>query len=267
MSQLTESIARESRRSVIKMTSAAKAAHTGSSLSLVDILAVLYGEKVPVGARDEPDRSVVLISKGHAAAGVYAVMAHAGYFDVSMLDDYCLDGGRLGGHVTRGSVPGVEFSTGSLGHALPFGVGKALASKRLKNNARVFVVLSDGELDEGSNWEAILLASHLKLDNLTVLIDRNGLQSLARTEDTVALEPLTDKWESFGWSVNKVNGHDHTLLSRAIDSATEVVGKPSVIVCATVKGFGVSFMENSVLWHYKPPQGLEFEQAMTELGG
>ncbi len=261
----TEALARASRISAVTMCSSAGAAHIGSSLSVIDILSVLYGSVASIhpDTIDSPDRDVVLLSKGHAAAGLYAVLAHSGYFPLWWLDSYCSDGARLGGHVTHG-VPGVEFSTGSLGHALPFGLGQALVAQRENSNRRVFVVVSDGECDEGSNWEAALLAAHHSLGNLTVIIDRNGLQSLATTEMTVRLEPLADKWRAFGWHVSEVDGHDHRQL---IDSLLSCQTMPTVVIARTVKGRGVDFMEGAVNWHYKSPNSEELAAALVQLAG
>jgi len=210
-----------------------------------------------------PNRDLILLSKGHAAAGLYAVLAHSDFFPVDWLDSYCANGAPLGGHVTFG-IPGVEFSTGSLGHALPFGVGQALVSRREGSARRIFVVLSDGECDEGSNWEAALVAAHHGLGNLTVIIDRNGLQSLTTTELTVRLEPLADKWRAFGWKVTEVDGHDHQQLIDSLVLGSEV---PSVVIAHTVKGRGVDFMEGTVSWHYKSPNAKELASAISQLAG
>lgn len=258
-------VAARARLSVVQMTSAAKAAHTGSSLSLVDLLSVLYVDVANVSESNEHNKDMILISKGHAAAGVYAVMAHAGMFPTSLLDSYCKDGSELGGHVTKNARLKVPFSSGSLGHALPFGVGLALDSRLKGQNSKTFVVISDGECDEGSNWEAALLAAHLELGNLTVLIDRNGLQSLGPTEETVRLEPLREKWSAFGWKVKNVNGHNHEALSMALTTAPLDRAQPTLVICETIKGYGVSFMENSVLWHYKPPADEYLVQALAQL--
>lgn len=248
------------------MTSAARAAHVGSSLSMIDILAAVYGGIAKLGSdENDPNRDVVLVSKGHAAAGAYAVMAHAGLIPMDWLDRFCQDGAELGGHVTSSNVPWVELSTGSLGHALPFGLGVALAAKRDGSPRRVFVLLSDGELDEGSNWEAALLAAHHSLDNLTIFIDRNRLQSLRSTEETVALEPLADKWRAFGWNVGTVDGHSVKDLIEAFEQLSSQ-GSPAALVCETTKGKGVSFMEGSVAWHYKSASGEELLAALNELG-
>lgn len=262
----SDELASRSRVSAVKMCGTAKAAHIGSSLSMIDILAVLYSGAANIDRStvDDADRDIVIVSKGHAAAGVYAVLGNAGFFPVEWLDNYCVDGGPLGGHVTKGRVPGVELSTGSLGHGLPFGVGVALGRSRQGQPGRVFVVMSDGEQDEGSNWEAALLAAHHKLVNLTVIIDRNGIQSLDTTEATVRLEPLADKWKAFGWYAVDVDGHDHGAIAEALQSATNRP-KPTVVIAQTVKGKGVSFMEDHVLWHYRPPTGDALATALAEL--
>ncbi len=265
MSEKSTLVARNARRSVIRMTSSAKAAHTGSSLSLIDIMSVLYVDVVKSSSANA-EGDVVLVSKGHAAAGVYAVLAHSGIFNPLLLDTYCQNGSNLSGHVTKNRDLGVPFSTGSLGHALPFGLGKALSAKRSGLNTRIFVILSDGECDEGSNWEAALLAAHLNLNNVCVLIDRNRLQSLGGTEETVRLEPLSEKWAAFGWDVKTLNGHDHSSLSDTLNLPWEDNHRPLVLICETVKGFGVSFMENSIVWHYRPPSGEDLERAILELG-
>jgi transketolase len=256
-------IAYKARVSVLKMTHKAKAAHVGSSLSVVDIAVQLFSQ---ISKRDLNDQSrdIVLVSKGHAAAGIYAVLAHLNLIPFEYIDEYCENGSALGGHVTSTNVEILELSTGSLGHALPFGVGRALAKKRKRFDGTVYVILSDGECDEGSNWEAALLASHLKLDNLVVVIDRNKLQSLKGTEETVALEPLSDKWEAFGWYCTKINGHNFSELSAVTQSSGFT--SPRVYIADTIKGRGVSFMENNMSWHYKSPNTEDLEKALMELG-
>ncbi|MHB1067923.1 MAG: transketolase, partial [Candidatus Nanopelagicales bacterium] len=192
---MTTDLARRARISAVSMCSAAGASHIGSAMSVIDILAVLYGGAADVAPDriEDPGRDIVLVSKGHSASGVYSVLAHAGFFPLDWLDDYCADGSHLGGHVTAHGIPGVELSTGALGHALPFGTGVALIDQLDDHARRVFVILSDGECAEGSNWEAALLAAHHRLGRLTAIIDRNRLQILGRTEDVLALEPFPDK--------------------------------------------------------------------------
>jgi len=237
----------------------AQAAHIGSSLSIIEIATVLFANSLM-----KPESGdVVLISKGHAAAGVYAVLSELGEIPESWIETYCENGAMLGGHVTATHVPVLELSTGSLGHGLPFGVGRAIGKQRKGDLGKVYVVLSDGECDEGSNWEAALLASHHKLNNLVVVIDRNRLQSLAGTEETLALEPLADKWRSFNWDVKEVDGHD----LHAIETTLQHIGPdgPTVIIAETQKGNGVSFMENSIKWHYRPPNEDELREALASI--
>lgn len=254
-------VASLARASALKMTFASKASHIGSSLSMIDILSVIATEVKlsPYGKLGDE----LIISKGHAAAGVYAVLAHSGYIPLSLLESYSMDGSPLGGHVTSTHVPVINLSTGSLGHGLPFSVGRALARKRLGVKGQSFVILSDGECDEGSNWEAALLASHLELENLSAVVDRNFLQSLKSTEETVKLEPLAEKWLAFNWDVATVDGHSHKELYEAIFRNSN---KPKLTIANTVKGFGVSFMENSVTWHYKSPNAEELANALGEIG-
>jgi transketolase len=259
-----KSLAREARVKVLNMTSHAKASHVGSALSVIDILAVLYSgaAKISPMNMESDTRDLVLLSKGHAAAALYSVLAIKNFFSMNYIERYCENGALLGGHVTASGLKGVELSTGSLGHALPYGVGVSLSRKRSNKEGNVFVVMSDGECDEGTTWESALIAGHHTLDNLTVIIDRNRIQSLRETETTLKLEPLKDKWEAFGWSSFEVDGHDHRGLTSAI---FELASGPKVIIANTVKGRGVSFMENSVLWHYRSPNEDELSRAIEEI--
>jgi transketolase len=244
------------------MVSSAKAAHIGSSLSCIDILSVIYSEVADIRA-SEQTKDFVIVSKGHAAAGTYSVLANCGYMSLEMLKTYGLDGSDLGGHVTRSNNDAITLSTGSLGHGLPYGIGIALSKKKKGYAGRVFIVMSDGECDEGTTWESALLAYQFKLDNLFVIIDRNGIQSLAKTEDTLQLEPLADKWRAFNWEVENIDGHSHSQIENALSSS----GVPKCIIANTTKGKGVSFMENSVLWHYRPPSESELRDALIEITG
>jgi transketolase len=246
------------------MCSRSGASHIGAALSVIDVLAVLYGEVADISPDrvGDPARDIVLVSKGHSASGVYAVMAQAGYFPLTWLDDYYEDGSHLGGHVTAHGIPGVELSTGALGHALPFAVGRALIDQIDGVDRRVFVVLSDGECAEGSNWEAALMAAHHHLGNVTVIVDRNRLQILGRTEDVLGLEPFVDKWRAFGWGVTDVDGHDHGALEQALAVRGE---GPRVIVANTTKGKGVDFMENRVEWHTLVPNADQLANALSQL--
>ena len=262
----TQELARKVRIHAVKMVNKGGSSHIGSVLSIVDILAVLYG-RVMQYRSNEPkwvNRDRFILSKGHAGAGVYAVLAECGFFNIAELDKHYQDGSIFSGHVSHKGVPGVELSTGSLGHGLPVASGMALAAKIDKKSHKIFVVMSDGELDEGSNWEAFMFAAHHGLNNLTAVIDRNKLQSMKTTEETLSLEPLRDKLIAFGWNVIEVDGHNHNELFSAIDSDTK---KPKVIIANTIKGKGVSFMENEIAWHYRTPSGELFDQAMKDLGG
>jgi transketolase len=250
------------------MTSSGKSSHVGSVLSMADILAVLYGEALHVDPKNPtwPDRDRFILSKGHAGAGVYAALAETGFFPIERLKTHYQNGSTLSGHVSHQGVPGVELSTGSLGHGLGVGTGMAYAGKLAGHPWRVFVQMSDGECDEGSNWEAIQFAGHHGLSNLIAIIDYNKIQSLASVEDTLRLEPFADKWRAFHWSVEEVDGHDTDALSACFARLPFSSGKPNVVIAHTVKGRGVSFMENTVLWHYRSPQGDELDAALRELG-
>lgn len=254
------------RRTALRLTAAAGASHIASSLSCADILAALYGAVLrvdPARPRD-PGRDRFVLSKGHAAAALYAALAARGFLTESELDTYCRNGTRLAGHASH-HVPGVELSTGSLGHGLPVATGLALAGRLAGAAHRVFVLLSDGELDEGSNWEAALFAAHHRLDRLTAIIDANGLQSLAPVSETLELEPLAAKWRSFGWEAVETGGHDPHELA-GILAAPASAGRPRCVIARTTKGKGVSFMEHRVLWHYRAAQGDELAAAWQELG-
>jgi transketolase len=253
-------LARKARVSALKMVSRANASHIASSLSVIDILAVLYSDFLKNGENiDNPN--AVIISKGHAAAGVYAILAHSGKMNMELLESYGIDGSTLGGHLTHTGNEGIELSTGSLGHGLPYGIGMAIGFRLKQSEQKTYVVMSDGECDEGTTWESALLANHFMLKNLVVIIDRNRLQSLGSTENTVALEPLKDKWESFNWRVKVVDGHSHSQLTETL---LETEG-PTCIIAETTKGKGVSFMEDTVVWHYRPPSNDELKRALAEL--
>ena len=260
----TRALARRLRAHSLRMVAASKSSHIGSCLSIADILAVLYGTCLNVRPTEPEwaDRDKVIISKGHAAAVVYAVLAEVGFFPLERLANYGKDGQPLSGHVTHSNNPGVEISSGSLGHGLSVAAGFALAGKRLGRPMRSFVILSDGECDEGSIWEAALFAPHHKLSNLVAIVDFNKIQSFGRVEDVLALEPFADKWRSFGWCVREIDGHDHAALQAALTDVDEA-GRPIAIIAHTVKGKGVSFMENDLLWHYRPPSP---EQLLTAIG-
>lgn len=262
-----EKLAQRIRHHVLMMTHRAKSSHIGSAYSMVELLAVLYSGVLRVDPlRPEwPERDRFILSKGHGAVGLYAVLAERGHFPVDWLDTFYQNGSYLAGHVTHAHVPGVEVSTGSLGHGLSLATGMALAAKRDSKTYRVFTILSDGECDEGSTWEAILFAPHHHLDNLTAIVDYNKIQSLGTVKEVIDLEPLADKWRAFGWAVREIDGHNLVEIEAALSQVPFEQGQPSCIIAHTVKGKGVSFMENKLLWHYRTPQGEEFEAALAEL--
>jgi transketolase len=263
----TRDLALRIRKHSLIMTNSGKSSHIGSILSIADIVAVLYGRILRHRPQDPdwPDRDRFVLSKGHAGAVVYAALAETGYFPIDWLRQHCSRGSKFCGHVSHIGIPGVEFSTGSLGHGLPVAAGMAYAARLDCKKHRVFSLLSDGECDEGSNWEAILFASHHHLSNLIAIVDYNKIQSLGSVEEIVQLEPFADKWRAFGWNVREVDGHDHEALPKCLNVVPEDGSAPTCVLAHTVKGKGVSFMENSVLWHYRSPQGDEFEAAMAEL--
>ena len=264
----TEELALRIRCRALEMVTRAKASHIGSALSITDIVAVLYGRvlRVDPAAPDDPERDRFILSKGHACVAVYAALAETGFIDPALLKTYGADGSSLMAHISH-KVPGAEFSTGALGHGLPFGTGKALAAKRKAKDWRTIVLTSDGEWDEGSNWEAALFAAHHKLDNLLCIIDYNKLQSLTSIEATLRLEPLHSKFDAFGWAVQEIDGHDHQALTSALDRGSWPSDKPAMLIAHTIKGKGVSFMENRVEWHYRNPTPELLAQAIAEIEG
>jgi len=226
--------------------------HVGSSLSIIEIIRVLYDDVLSVRPREPkwPDRDRFILSKGHGCLGLYAVLADHGFFPAAELKRFCKPGALLGGHVDA-HIPGIEASTGALGHGLPIGVGAALAARMRGRPSRVFVVTGDGELDEGSIWEAALSAAKHGLDNLTVVVDYNKLQSYGRIDDVMPLEPLADKWKAFGFAVREVDGHDVSALRDVFQALPFAPGKPNAIIAHTLKGRGISFAELDATWHHK----------------
>jgi len=253
------------RRRVLEAIKHAGAGHTGGSLSCLDILTVLYHRILnvsPARIRD-PHRDRYVQSKGHSVEALYVVLADRGFFPDAELDTLCRYRSHFVGHPTR-KVPGVEQNTGALGHGLPICAGMALAAKKDGAPFRVFTLLGDGELAEGSNWEAALAAAHYRLDNLTAIIDRNTLQITGRTRDVMSTEPLAEKFAAFGWAVREVNGHDFAALTAAL-RAPLAPGKPSAVIANTIKGRGVSFMEDVGKWHHGVPSDPEYARALAEL--
>lgn len=263
----TVDLARRLRCHALRMVHAARSSHIGTCLSMADILAVLYGRVLRVDPRrpDWPERDRLIVSKGHGAAIVYAALAERGFISVADLARFCSAGSALTGHVNH-HVSGVEVSTGSLGHGLPIACGLALAAKRSHAAWRAYVVLSDGELDEGTTWEAALVAQHHKLDTLVAIVDYNKIQSFGRVSDVLELEPLAAKWRAFNWSVREVDGHDHAQLAEALEQVPFEPDRPSLVLAHTVKGKGVPFMEDDLLWHYRPPSDAQLAQALALLG-
>jgi transketolase len=247
------------------MVASAGLGHVGGSLSILDVLITLYGAVLRVDPLDPKwaERDRFVMSKGHCSEALYATLAWAGFFPVAALDTFDAPGSELNGHPNRVKVPGVETNTGALGHGLPVAVGCALGARLLGRTSRVFVAVGDGELQEGSNWEAAMSAAHYRLDTLTVVVDRNRLQQGARTEDTNGLDPLPEKWSAFGWHVVEADGHDHLALRDAL--ARPAAGRPTCIIANTVKGKGVSFMQDRVEWHHKIPSAEQVDVALVEL--
>ena len=255
------------RRHGVEMTHLSGGSHIASILSVADIIAVLYSDVLRYDPQDPkmPERDRFILSKGHAGAAIYAALAESGFFDPEQLKTHYQNGSILSGHVSHKGVPGVEFSTGSLGHGLPVAAGMAQAAKMDSREHRVYVVLGDGECDEGSVWEAALFANHFELNNLVAIVDHNKMQSLDFCENTLKLSPFAEKWRSFGWNALQVDGHDHNALRTAFGEAKRSK-KPTVIIADTVKGKGISFMEFDILWHYRfPHDGWEYDDALKEL--
>jgi transketolase len=262
-----EELARAIRMHCVRMTGRANASHVGSALSTADLIAVLYGKFLRFDPErpEWPDRDRFILSKGHACTSLYAVLAEMGYLPVAELETFLQNGSRLAGHVTHKDMPGVEVSTGSLGHGLPISTGMALAAKRDGATHRIYCMISDGECDEGSTWEAALFAPHHKLDNLVVIIDYNKIQSFGRVEDVIDLRPLAQKWQAFGWATREIDGHDLGVIEHTFGEVPFQAGRPSCVVAHTVKGKGVGFMEDKLLWHYRSPRGELMDQALAEL--
>ena len=260
--------ARRVRADVIEMSHKAGTAHLGSALSCVDILIAAYWGALNLDPRrsDDPDRDRLIFSKGHAVSALYSTLANRGYFPRAALDGYNRDGGTLPEHPSPWCMPGVEWATGSLGHGLSVGLGQALAARVQKRRYRVCVVMSDGECEEGSVWEAALFAAAQKLDNVVAVVDYNKWQATGRSNEVMALAPLRDKWEAFGWTAHEIDGHDIAKLTDLLKRVPDGSGRPVMIVANTVKGKGVSFMEDDNNWHYLSPNAEQVAKAKKELG-
>lgn len=263
-----EELAHRLRVHSIRMTHFAKASHIGSALSTVELLAVLYRKILRVDPMnpDWLERDRFILSKGHGCAAYYAVLAEKGFFPLKRLESFYKDGSKLAGHASHIDIPGIEISTGSLGHGLSIATGMALSALRDGLSYRVFCMLSDGECDEGSTWEPVLFAPHHHLYNLVAIVDYNKIQSLGKTKEVLDLEPFAAKWRAFGWAVEEIDGHNLQEIEKCFRKIPFENGRPSCVIAHTIKGKGVSFMENSLLWHYRTPQGEEFIAALEELG-
>ena len=260
--------AAELRGKVIEMSHKAGTAHLGSSLSCCDIVAAAYWHVCDIDPTNPTDslRDRFILSKGHAASTLYAAFAMRGFFPLEELDTFCQDGGRLAEHPPANLLPGVEAATSSLGHGLSIGIGMAMAGRIRKETFRVYALLSDGECNEGSVWEAAMFAAAQKIENLCVVVDYNKWQATARSNETMALAPLRAKWEAFGWDAVEIDGHDIGTVARLLENVPNGSGRPVAIIANTVRGKGVSFMEDDNNWHYRPPTAQEVEKARQELG-
>ena len=249
-------IATEIRKRILRMHAKSRNSHIGSAFSIVEILIMLYFRILKINPKEPKDanRDRFILSKGHAVSAWYATLAKRGFFNEEILDKYCIDDGILSGHPDRFSVPGIEASTGSLGHGLPIGVGLAFAGKKDRKNYRVFVLMSDGECEEGSVWEAAISASRLKLDNLIGIIDANKLQAYEKTDNIQPISSLKGKFENFGWSVREVDGHNFEQLEKVFKNISFKNEKPTMIIAHTIKGKGIPTMENKLEWHYRSPK-------------
>tara|TARA_Y100001949_G_C15935706_1_gene307796 strand:- start:12 stop:848 length:837 start_codon:yes stop_codon:yes gene_type:complete len=262
-----QQISKKIRKHIVKMVFDSKSSHIGSALSIVEILVTLYYNILNIDTKIESyynrsDRDRFILSKAHGSAALYAVLAERGVFPLDVLEKYYSNDGILPGHLDRTSVPGIEFSAGALGHGFAAAIGMSISYTQNKNSGRIFVLIGDGECNEGSIWEGAMLAAHLKLKNLTAIIDYNKIQSFGRTNDVINQEPIIDKWKAFGWDVIEVNGHDFNELITAFNASQD---KPKIIISHTVKGKGISFMEDKLEWHYKSPDQEQLEIALKEI--
>lgn len=257
-----EKLANKSRLVALRMVNKSKTSHIGSALSVMDIISCLYVSNLYSDSKGN-DHLRIVFSKGHATTAVYAVLNSLDLISEQMIENYCNDGSQTYGHINHLVHESIELSTGSLGHGLPFGVGMALASKRLNRTEKIVVVMSDGECNEGTTWESALIASHHNLTNLIVIIDRNNIQSFGMTEEVLRLNPFVDKWNSFGWKTKTINGNS---CDEILSNLNQVSG-PTCLIAETTKGKGVSFMENQLAWHYKSPSDEELILASNEING
>ena len=263
-----QNLAKEIRRLILKIAYTSQTHHLGSALSIVDLLTVLYFRTLKINPKKEknPQRDRFILSKGHACLAWYVTLAKRGFFsEKKLLKNYSLDGGALGLHPDKDSMPGIEVTTGSLGHGLSVGAGLALAAKLNKSSYRTFVIIGDGECNEGSIWEAAMFANQQELDNLVAILDYNHLQGFGRTEEVIDLEPLVDKWQAFGWAVKEIDGHSFKEIIQIFDKIPFQKNKPNIIIANTVKGKGVPFLEDKLESHYKYINQEELKIALREL--
>ncbi len=259
----TQMLAAKIRRTILTQSKRANVGHIGSCLSIADILAVLYGGSLRLTSPDDGDRDRLVLSKGHAALALYGALNAVGVIADDLLETFCSDGSPLGTHPEH-VVPGIDFSTGSLGHGLAFGCGAALAARMQESKRRVFVIVSDAECNEGALWESVMFAAHHRLSNLTAIVDLNGQQAMGYTRDVLDLSPLENKWEAFGWDVHRTGGHDHAAIENAL-RGLDGADAPHVVIATTTFGKGVSFMESQLCWHYWPMTEDQFVSAIAEL--
>lgn len=264
MTNRLRTISKKVRAHILKMTLYSKSSHIGSALSIVEILVTLYFRILNIDPKNptRSDRDRFILSKAHGSTALYATLVERSFFEPYYLEKYYIDDGVLPGHLDKLSAPGIEYSTGSLGHGFSVAIGMAISNRQTGNKGRIFVLIGDGECNEGSIWEGAMLAAHLKLTNLTAIIDYNKIQSFGRTNEVINQEPIMDKWRSFGWDVFEVNGHDFENLIRTFELPQK---GPKIIIAHTIKGKGVSFMEDRLEWHYRSPTKEEYEQAISEL--
>lgn len=262
-----KSISNRVRKSIVKMAYEASSSHVASALSIVDILTVLYFKILNINLNNlkKRNRDKFILSKGHSALGIYSILAEKGFIMPKVLETYAKDGSKLSGHPKKDALPGIEVSTGSLGHGLSIGCGLALSDKNDNITSKTVILMGDGECNEGSVWEAAMFASSRQLNNLIVIIDNNELQGLGRVKEITGLYPLAEKWRAFNWNVKEINGHDFSEIYEAFKEAYESKDKPTAIIAHTIKGKGVSFMEDKLKWHYKSPNEEEYKTAINEI--
>lgn len=263
---LLQKEAHEIRKTILSMIVLAHASHIASAYSCVELLVYLYEAVLHINPKEplNPDRDRFILSKGWGVSALYCMLQKKGFIPKSLLNEYCKDGSKMIGIATRNGLPGIETTTGSMGHGLPVAVGIAKALQLQKRKSRVFVIIGDGELDEGSTWEAIAIAAHHKLNNLMVIVDYNKWQSFGRTNEVLNLEPLLKKWEAWNWSAQEIDGHNFPAISKAFTVALKEKQKPSVIIANTIKGKGLSIIEDNNDWHYKTPTAIELAIAKKE---